>query len=65
MSPLRAGAMSMAGSERSSMASSERSKKSKTTRKLVSGHAGKKTDQLSVIDIAIGLQTLKTIARIE
>lgn len=57
--------MSMAGSERSSMASSERSKKSKTTRKPVSGHAGKKTDQLSVIDIAIGLQTLKTIARIE
>lgn len=57
MSPLRAGAMSMA--------SSERSKKSKTTRKPVSGHAGKKADQLSVIDIAIGLQTLKTIARIE
>ena len=57
MSPLRAWAMLMA--------SSERSKKSKTTRKPVSGHAGKKTDQLSVIDIAIGLQTLKTIARIE
>lgn len=57
--------MSMSGSERSSMASSERSKKSKTTRKPVSGHAGKKADQLSVIDIAIGLQTLKTIARIE
>ena len=57
MSPLRAWAMSMA--------SSERSKKSKTTRKPVSGHAGKKADQLSVIDIAIGLQTLKTIARIE
>ena len=57
--------MSMAGSERSSMAGSERSKKSETARKPVSGHTGKKTNRLSIIDTAIGLQMLKTIARIE